>query len=72
MASEIEQKIIPFSSNVSLKEVATETESTTTSIATPLNLFCSSIEIPNLLNVLISSGSTSSKDLRSGFFFGAE
>ena len=31
-----------------------------------------SIEIPSLLNVFKSSGSTSSKDLRSGFFFGAE
>ena len=64
--------MIPFSSSVSLKVVATETESTTTSIATPLNFFCSSKEIPNLLNVFNNSGSTSSRELRLGFFFGAE
>ena len=72
MASEIEQNIIPFSSSVSLKVVATETESTTTSIATPLSFFCSSIDIPSLSNVFKSSGSTSSSDFKSGFFFGAE
>ena len=51
MASEIEQKIMPFSAKVSRKVVATETESITISTATPANFFCSSIEIPNLLNV---------------------
>mgnify|MGYP001440053634 CR=1 FL=1 len=64
--------MIPFSSSVSLKVVATETESTTTSIATPLSLFCSSIEIPSLLNVFRSSGSTSSKESKLGLFLGAE
>ena len=58
MASEIEQKIIPFSARVSLKVVATDTESTTMSTATPESFFCSSIEIPNLLKVSNNSGST--------------
>ena len=49
IASEIEQKIIPFSVNVSLKVVATETESNTASTAIPFNLFCSFNGIPSLL-----------------------
>ena len=61
IASDIEQKIMPFSANVSLNVVATETESTTTSTATPANFFCSSKEIPSLSKVFKSSGSTSSK-----------
>ena len=72
MASDIEQKIIPFLANVSLNVVATETESITISTATPVNFFCSSIEIPSLLKVLINSGSTSSKLSYLGFPFGAE
>ena len=68
----MEQKIIPFSARVSLKVVATETESITMSTATPANFFCSSREIPNLSNVANSSGSTSSKLLYLSFFFGAE
>ena len=40
-ASEIEQKIMPFSVSLSLKVVATETESKTASTAIPLSLFCS-------------------------------
>ena len=40
-----------------MKDVEIETLSTTTSTATPVSLFCSSIEIPSLLNVLINSGS---------------
>ena len=39
IASEIEQKIIPFSARVSLKVVATDTESTTMSTATPESFF---------------------------------
>jgi hypothetical protein len=46
-ASEIEQKIIPISSNFFLNVVATETESNTASTATPANLFCSLRGIPN-------------------------
>ena len=38
-ASEIEQKIIPFSVSLSLKVVATETESKTASTAIPLIFF---------------------------------
>ena len=52
--------------------VATDTESITISTATPDNFFCSSIDIPSLLNVSINSGSTSSKLLYFSFFFGAE
>ena len=44
-----EQKIIPFSVNVSLKVVATDTESNTASTAIPFNLFCSCKGIPNFL-----------------------
>ena len=40
MASDIEQKITPTSVNLSLKVVATETESKTASTAIPFNLFC--------------------------------
>ena len=61
IASEIEQKIIPFLERVSLNVVATETESITMSTATPANFFCSFIEIPSLSKVFKSSGSTSSK-----------
>jgi len=60
-----------ISLSFSLKEVATETESMTKSTATPLNFFCSSIDIPNFSMVLKSSGSTSSKLWSSFFFFGA-
>ena len=61
IASEIEQKIIPFLVSSPLKVVATETESKTASTATPLNLFCSSKGMPSFLYVSISFGSTSSK-----------
>ena len=67
----MEQKIMPFSFNVFLNVVATETESTTTSIATPANFFCSSREIPNFLKVSNNSGSTSSKLSYLGFELGA-
>ena len=72
IASEIEQKIIPFFESVSLKVVATETESTTMSTATPVNFFCSFIEIPSFSNVLSNSGSTSSKLSYLSFPLGAE
>ena len=72
MASLIEQKIIPNCSSFFVKEVATETLSTTTSIATPANLFCSFKEIPNLSNVFFISGSKSSRLSNTGFCFGAE
>ena len=72
IASEIEQKIIPSLAKVSLNVVATETESITISTATPESFFCSSIEIPSLLKVLISSGSTSSRLLYLLLVFGAE
>ena len=52
----MEQKMIPFSASVSLNVVATDTESTTTSIATPLRRFCSSKLIPNFSNVLTEFG----------------
>ena len=68
----MEQKMMPFSARVSLKVVATETESITISTATPANFFCSSKEIPNLLKVSNSSGSTSSMLLYLAFFEGAE
>ena len=56
-----EQKIIPFSFNVFLKVVATETESTIISIAILFIFCCSSNEIPSFLYISKSSGSTSSK-----------
>ena len=49
---------MPFSAKVFLNVVATETESITISTATPESFFCSSTDIPNLLNVSNSSGST--------------
>ncbi|MND95874.1 hypothetical protein D3C80_881410 [compost metagenome] len=72
MASEILMNIIPFSPNVFLNVVATETESTTISIATPDNIFCSSREIPSFLKVSNNSGSTSSRLLYFALLFGAE
>ena len=63
----MEQKITPFSDNVSLNVVATETESITASTATLDNLFCSSKLIPNFSKVLLSSGSISSKEFNCFF-----
>ena len=60
-ASDIGQKITPFSANFSRKVVATDIESKTASTATPARTSCSSRGIPNLLYVSINSGSTSSK-----------
>ncbi len=71
-ASLNEQKMIPNSPNVSLKVVATDTLSMTASTATPVNRFCSVIEIPNFSKVLINSGSTSSSPLMLFFCLGAE
>ena len=48
IASEIGQKIIPFSVSLSLNVVATETESKTASTATPASFSCSFSGIPNL------------------------
>ena len=56
IASDIEQKIIPFFAKVSLNVVATDTESTTISRATPASFFCSSNEIPSLLKVFKVQG----------------
>ena len=61
IASDIGQKIIPFSVNFSLKVVATETESKTAATAIPLNLSCSFKGIPNLAYVSNNFGSTSSR-----------
>ena len=63
---------MPFSVNVFLKVVATETESITMSIATPVIRFCSLIEMPSFSKVFNNSGSTSSKLSSSGFTLGAE
>ena len=65
-------KIIPFSPKVFLNVVATETESTTISIATLFIFFCSSTEIPSFLYMANNSGSTSSNVLLGSTFFGAE
>ena len=54
-------KIIPFAVKVSLKVVATDTESNTASTAMPFNLFCSCKGIPNFLYVSSNLGSKSSK-----------
>ena len=73
IASDIGQKIIPFSVNFSLNVVATETESKTASTATPANFSCSFKGIPNFLYVSINFGSTSSKLFGLSFeLFGAE
>ena len=61
MASEIDEKITPYSANSSLKVVAIETLSNTASTATFVKRFCSLKEIPNLSNVSNNSGSTSSR-----------
>ena len=66
------QNIIPSSANFSLNDVATETESITISTATLASLFCSSIEIPSLSNVLFISGSKSSRLFNFFFCFGAQ
>ena len=49
MASDIEQKITPTSFNLSLKVVATDTESNTASTAILFSLFCSCKGIPSFL-----------------------
>ena len=73
IASDIEQKIIPFSVSLSLNVVATETESKTASTATQANFSCSFNEIPSFLYVSNNLGSTSSKLFGLSFIlFGAE
>ncbi len=71
-ASLNEQKMMPSSASFDRKVVATDTLSNTASTATPDSSFCSSRGMPSLSNVLRSSGSTSSSELSTGFFFGAE
>ena len=63
--------MMPFSASTSLKVVFTETLSMTASTAMPLRIFCSWSGMPNLSNVLSSSGSTSSRLLGPAFCFGA-
>ena len=50
----------PTSASFSLNVVATETESTIASTATPLRRSCSPKDMPSLSNISRSSGSTSS------------
>ena len=64
--------MMPSSASFSRKVVATETLSNTASTATPASSFCSSSGIPSFSNVARTSGSTSSRLLSVGFFFGAE
>ncbi len=71
-ASLNEQKMMPVSASLARKVVPTDTESNTASTATPDRTFCSSSGMPSLSKVLRSSGSTSSRLLSTGFFFGAE
>jgi len=71
MASEIEQKIMPFSASVWRNVVFTETESITASTATPARAICSSSGMPRRSNVRLSSGSTSSIEPRVLRGFGA-
>ena len=59
--SENEQKMTPASASLALNVVATDTESTTASIATPERRSCSAREMPSLSNIARSSGSTSSR-----------
>ena len=61
----------PFSASLSLKVVATETESKTASTATPASSFRSSSGIPSFSNVASSFGSTSSRLFRPAFCLGA-
>ncbi len=63
----------PTAASFSLNVVATETESTTASTATPLSRSCSASEIPSLSNIARTSGSTSSRLFGPGVLgFGAE
>ena len=71
MASLIEQKMMPSSASLSLKEVATDTLSITKSTATPDRRFCSSMEMPSLSMVARSSGSTSSREPSGALDLGA-
>ena len=64
--------MIPTLASFSRKVVATETLSNTASTATPASSFCSSIGIPSLSKVFLTSGSTSSRLFSAFFFFGAE
>ncbi len=61
----------PASASLCLNVVATDTESTTASTATPLSRSCSAMEMPSLSNISRNSGSTSSRLATLGFGFGA-
>ena len=71
-ASENEQKMMPSFASFSRNVVATDTLSKTASTATPASICCSASGIPSFSNVARTSGSTSSRLVSSGFFFGAE
>ena len=64
--------MIPSSASLSLKVVATDTESNTASTATPAITFCSSSGMPSLSKVALISGSRSSRLSSDAFCFGAE
>ncbi len=64
--------MIPISASFVRNVVPTETLSKTASTATPESSFCSSSGIPSFSKVARTSGSTSSRLLSTGFFFGAE
>ncbi len=61
----------PASASLAWKVVATDTESTTASIATPERRSCSAKEMPSFSNMARSSGSTSSMLESAAFFLGA-
>src|SRR5690349_14580723 len=71
-ASPKEQKMIPCFASSSLYVVPTLTLSNTASTATPERRFCSLREIPSLLYVSSSFGSTSSSDASGFVLLGAE
>ena len=64
--------MMPYDFSFSRNVVATETLSKTASTATPASSFCSSIGMPSLSNVRLTSGSTSSRLFSTFFGFGAE
>src|SRR3546814_18706957 len=66
MASDIEQKMTPFSASSLRNVVPTETESNTASTATPASVARSCHGTPSLSWVSSSSGGTSSSDLYFG------
>ena len=65
-------KMMPYLLSSSLYVVPTDTESITASTATPFMRFCSLSEMPSLLYISSSCGSTSSRDASGFTDFGAE